>query len=1293
MNSEKDVPIAIIGMGCRYPDSPNPGEFWRNQSLGHQSFGPVDPRRWDHSRFFASGRDPDGTPCDRVAHLRNVEYFAASHFHIAPRRAEVMDPQHRLLLEVTWEALQDAGLRQDSYDRVRSAAYVGCSLAEYLSLSTSRLRERQMIAGQFGIPHDTSPRTQRLASIRSYTLPGNMMSMNASLIAQSFDWGGPSMSLDGACASSLLAVHEACNYLKRQGPNGLAPIALAAGVYLNFVPDNLVAFSRIGALAYRPSSAFDVSANGFTIGEGIGAVLLKRLDQAERDGDRIYAVIRGTHTNSDGNAPSPMTPQLSGQLRLLQEGLAMSGVKAADLGYLECHGTATPVGDQVELQAWRDVLGDAEGLPYIGSIKSNLGHTISAAGVAALMRATMAVYQATIPPHAGWKEWHPNLLDFAQRFQVAQQAQPWEQEVRSASVSAFAFGGINCLALLESVPQPKAPAERKLPFVLAAPNAELLDAFCRQLQDAPVQSLNWIAYTLSVLRPRESECRVLWASNYEEYIEGLRNWRELPTEVEKDLRSHFREEDRRVADIPPTPLHRKPYWVVGKEAQEMHSHHEREVREWLARNCGCSPNDFKAEQHLIDDLGLDSMALRDLITLLPPIEIPMNTWAQWTVGELLAQCRLPEQLYSGGKLSPSSHPFLLDHALDKIMLLPLASGLDFLAWSQNLQAPWSLYNVQVHRGLMFREQAEISLERDDRELRLMEIRTGGRKILGLSAQIGDLGQPPAPVDFDAQWNLQGELQRFYSDLAFHGTRLQGINALIKAGDGGLIGMVRTSIPRDWVPGDPRSRWHLDPLVIDSCLQLCLYWVQRQHNRPVLPSGIGEITLQTQLTPGLVEARVRALDVKEEGPAADVMLYQNGRLVGWIREVQSRWVQSLPQRSFSAIPSEWTNVELMPEVVAMQERLQMMGKQNPYFKVLPSRDISFCHYNYVGLARHPKVLQAAEKAVAQFGCSAQASRLVGGENELHRLFEQDIAKFLGHEDALLMVGGHATNSTLLSHWMQAPDLILHDSLSHNSILEGASASAARRLSFPHNDMVALEKILRKVRTRFRRILLVVEGIYSMDGDIAPLPELVRLKHTYGCLLMVDEAHSLGVLGKTGRGICEHFGIKATEVDVLMGTLSKTLGSCGGYLVGSQPLIDYLRYTLPGFVYSVGLSPPLAASSRAALQVLAAEPERVEKLRQVSKHFWEGCKRQGLPLGTSERTPVVPIILADSAACTALCAGLAERGIQVKPIVYPAVEESAARLRFFLSSEHTIEQLDVVLNALEELMGRSAVPLTS
>jgi 8-amino-7-oxononanoate synthase len=1283
--SSTSQPIAIIGMGCRYPDASHPGEFWRNQQAGLQSFGPVDPRRWDHSRFYTPGRDPDGTPCDRVAHLRNVEYFAASHFGIAPRRAEVMDPQQRLLLEVTWEAVQDAGLRH--YDQVRSAAYVGCSTSEYKELTSARLRERQMLAGQFGNSPESTIRTQRVAGVRSYTLPGQMLSMNASVISQFFNWGGPSLSLDGACASSLLAVHEACLYLQRQSPEGPAPIAVAAGAYLNLVPDNLIGFSRIGALAYSPSSAFDISANGFTLGEGVGALVLKRLDQAERDGDRIYAIVRGTYSGSDGEAPSPMTPCLEGQVRLLREALAEGPVAPADLGYLECHGTATPVGDQIELQAWREVLQNREQAPWIGSIKSNFGHTISAAGIAGLMRAALACYHASIPPHAGWSGWHPELQSMSEHFQVPTQTQPWNQQRRVASVSSFAFGGINCLALIENHPQPKPPAARKLPFVLSAPTPELLELFASQLlATALEQPHNWVAYTLSLARTPAAQRRLLWASNRSELEQALRNWKEAPDRWEDDLESYFQAEDRHLAELPPTPLQRKPYWVVSQAPQaDYHGLHERQVREWLARNCGCAPTDFKPEQHLIDDLGLDSLALRDLLTLLPPLDVNWDTCTQWTVGQLLNQCRLPEQAFSGGKLTPASHPFLLDHALEKTMLLPLASGLDFLAWSQNLQAPWSLHNVRVHRGLMFREQAEIRLEREEMEVRLCEIRNGGRKVLGISAQLGDLGQPPESREPAAEWDVSGELKKFYEEGTFHGTRLQGIASIQKASEAGVVGMVRTSVPRDWVPGDPRLRWHLDPLVIDSCLQLALYLVKKVYRRPVLPSGMAEITLQTQLTPGLVEARVVALPLEEEGPAADVFLFQNGRLVGWIRKVQSRWVQSLPQRTWQALPAQWTQVSKTPEIVEHQARLATLKAHNPYFKVPPVGAVNFCHYNYVGLARHPRVLRAAAEAVQEFGCSAQASRLVGGEIGVHGQLESDLAHFLGQQEALVLVGGHATNTNVLSHWMQAPDLILHDSLSHNSILEGAQASHARRLSFPHNDTEALEKILRKVRTRFRRVLLVVEGVYSMDGDIAPLPELVRLKQKYGCLLMVDEAHSLGILGKTGRGICEHFNVPPEQVDLLMGTLSKTLGSCGGYLSGTSDLISYFRYSLPGFVYSVGLSPPLAASARAALQILRQEPERVEQLRQRSKMFWEGCRAQGLPLGTSQATPVIPIILGDSAACATLSAGLAQRQVEVKPIVYPAVEEAAARIRFFLSSEHTPEQLTYTLEALRELLG--------
>lgn len=1302
-SSASHIPVAVIGIGCRYPDASSPEEFWRNQSTGRQSFAPVDPTRWDHSRFYTSGRDTDGTPCDRVAHLRHIDRFAAGHFNIAARRAEVMDPQQRLLLEVTWEATQDAGLRPDRYDRSRSAAYVGCSVSEYAYLVTGRLREKQMQAGQFGTADDLA-RTQRIASIRAYTMPGSLLSMSASVLTQCFDWGGPSLAMDGACASSLLSLHHACEYLRSlpSDEGELAPVAVAAGVYLNIVPDNFVAFARIGALAHQNSTAFDESASGFLLGEGAGSVVLKRLDLAQRDGDRIYAVIRGTVHNSDGAAPTPMTPVLSGQERLLGEGLRQTGIPADSIGYLECHGTGTPVGDEIELQAWRSMLGDSPHRPWIGSAKANFGHTLSAAGMAGFLRATLAIYHREIPCHAGFKRWHPKLAPLSDHFQVAQKMQPWNDPLPRAAVSSFGFGGINCLALLEGVPTPKAPPEpdRELPFLISAPNADLLDKFCRDLTDTltqgPRQPLAWVAYTLSVARRPDKHRQLVWAQTQEALLEALKQPAEAALRqssrskegstlvAERDSFDElFTLSEQRVADLPPGPLERKSFWVVGQAAIDNATHYERQVRSWLARTCGLS---HEADLHLVDDLGLDEFAVVDLLALLPPQEKPLER-EQLRTSELLRLCRQADEPFVGTKLNPITHPFLLDHSMNKSMLLPLASGLDFLAWNADLQVPWAMDSVEVNRGLLFRDSAEVKLQREGQNLRMFDVRPDGRELLIMSARVGVFNRPPTPAhEIEAEWDLTGELARFYREVTFHGTRLQGIASLEKGGSRGVVGSVRTSIPRDWIPGDPRSRWNLDPLVVDSCLQLALYWVTRHCKRAVLPWAIAEIAMQGQLSPGLVDVRLYHMGTTDMGPVADVIMSQSGRVVGWMRGVQGRWVESLPQRSWQSLPMEWTDAKLLPEVVANDVRLDWLaeGGKFPYFKVIPPESINFCAYNYVGLARHPRVLQAAADAVMQFGCSAGASRVVGGELELHNRLEARLSRFLGQEDSLAMVGGHATNVSVLSHFMGKRDLILHDSLAHNSILQGAMASQARRLSFPHNDVAALEQILRKVRTRFRRVLIVAEGIYSMDGDIAPLSEIVQLRQRYGCLLMVDEAHSLGVLGNTGRGICEHFGVNPREVDILMGTLSKTLGSTGGYLSGSAEIIRFLRTTMGGFVFSVGLSPPLTAAADAALTVLEEEPQRVERLQQLSAYFWRGCKQLGLPVGLSEGTPVLPVILGSSRRCIDVCHEMGDRGIQVKPIIHPAVEEKAARIRFFLGHDHTEEQLDYTLKTLRELL---------
>jgi 7-keto-8-aminopelargonate synthetase-like enzyme len=251
--------------------------------------------------------------------------------------------------------------------------------------------------------------------------------------------------------------------------------------------------------------------------------------------------------------------------------------------------------------------------------------------------------------------------------------------------------------------------------------------------------------------------------------------------------------------------------------------------------------------------------------------------------------------------------------------------------------------------------------------------------------------------------------------------------------------------------------------------------------------------------------------------------------------------------------------------------------------------------------------------------------------------------------------------------------VHDSLSHNSIVQGALLSGARRRPFPHNDYDALDRMLTELRSQYRRALIVVEGVYSMDGDFADIPKFIEVKKRHQAMLMVDEAHSFGTMGATGRGIAEHFGIDAREVDIWMGTLSKSAASCGGYIAGSNALIELLRYTAPGFVFSVGMPPAQVAAALAAIRTLEAEPDRVERLRQRSRLFLSLCQEAELDTGDSGGTPVIPIITGNSMVALRLSNRLKSDGINVQPILYPAVDESAARLRFFVTSEHSEEQI--------------------
>lgn len=350
--------------------------------------------------------------------------------------------------------------------------------------------------------------------------------------------------------------------------------------------------------------------------------------------------------------------------------------------------------------------------------------------------------------------------------------------------------------------------------------------------------------------------------------------------------------------------------------------------------------------------------------------------------------------------------------------------------------------------------------------------------------------------------------------------------------------------------------------------------------------------------------------------------------------------------------------------------------------------NFCSYNYLGLAAHPAVMQAARQALETFGTSVCASRPVSGEIGPHRELEREIASFLGTEDCITYVSGYATNVSTIGHLFDRRDLILHDEQMHNSGLVGCQLSHACSLAFRHNDVDDLERLLITHRARHRRVLILVEGVYSMEGDVAPLPRMVALKEKHQALLMVDEAHSIGVLGANGRGVGEHFAMGRESVDLWMGTLSKALASCGGYIAGRAELVEYLRWTSPGFVYSVGMPPVSAAAGLAALRQLRSEPGLVSRLRERSSHFLKCAKSAGLDTGLSHHSPIVPVIVGEATAAVRIAHELFREGIQVAPIFYPAVGRKQARLRFFITAEHTHEQIERAVACLVQVMASQA-----
>jgi len=359
-----------------------------------------------------------------------------------------------------------------------------------------------------------------------------------------------------------------------------------------------------------------------------------------------------------------------------------------------------------------------------------------------------------------------------------------------------------------------------------------------------------------------------------------------------------------------------------------------------------------------------------------------------------------------------------------------------------------------------------------------------------------------------------------------------------------------------------------------------------------------------------------------------------------------------------------------------------GPQGSWLTIGGKKVLNMCSNNYLGFANEPRLKEAAKKAIDEWGVGPGAVRTIAGTLKIHEELEKALAEFKKVEAVLFLQTGFIANQAVIPAIVGAGDAILSDELNHASIIDGVRLSKAERYIWKHRDVKDLEEKLKEATEKgARRKLIITDGVFSMDGDLAPLPEIVELAEKYDAMVMVDDAHGEGVLGEAGRGIVDHFGLHG-RVDIEIGTLSKAFGVVGGYVAGKKELIDYLKQKARPFLFSTPLSPADTAASLEAVKILMESGDRVKKLWDNARYFKENMKKLGFDLGVSE-TPITPVMLYDAKVATEFSKRLLEEGVFAQAIGYPTVPKGKARIRVMISAVHTKEDLDFAIEKFEKV----------
>ncbi|WP_156746665.1 type I polyketide synthase, partial [Mycobacterium sp. E1715] len=508
-------PIAVIGMGCRLPGGvDNPDQFWELLRDGRSGIVPVPPERWDADALYTDDHTVPGTICNREGGFLSTwqpDEFDAEFFSITPREAAAMDPQQRLFLEVAWEALEDAGIPPHTIRGTQTSVYVGVTAYDYMLTLSEAMRPEELDA---------------------YVLTGNSANFAAGRMAYLLGARGPAMVLDTACSSSLVAIHLACQSLRWNESD----TALVGGTNLLLSPGTSIACSRWGMLSPAGQcKTFDADADGYVRSEGCGVVVLKRLSDAQRDGNRILAVVRGSAVNQDGASSGVTVPNGPAQQALLRQALTSAKLTPAEIDYIEAHGTGTPLGDPIELDSLSKVFADREGRAplVLGAVKTNLGHLEAAAGITGFMKTVLAVRNGRIPRNLNFRELTPHASEDVSRLTITTEDMEWPEsgQPRRAGVSSFGVSGTNAHVVIEQAPEVIPDRRGSEPavstLVVSGRTPQRVAATASVLADwldgpGATLPLAGVAHTLNHHRARHAAFATVAAVDRDQAVAGLR---------------------------------------------------------------------------------------------------------------------------------------------------------------------------------------------------------------------------------------------------------------------------------------------------------------------------------------------------------------------------------------------------------------------------------------------------------------------------------------------------------------------------------------------------------------------------------------------------------------------------------------------------------------------------------------------------------------------------------------------------------------------------------------------------